>query len=363
MLTYRLAELFKSYKETLSKYPESNRVFLRGGMYFEAGQVLRQPDMAGTAVIVNEFGAVGIDDAIIADASQDQVLLLKNGCLCCVAGDDLTQTIWSLTTREDGRPRQILIETSGLADPVPLLQRLMGDLRLKQAIRLAAVVTTVVAVNGLRNLDDQPVAANQGAVADRRLITKTDIADSATVATLTERLRALNPGAEIRTVSHGAIDAADLFGVSLYDPKKGHAQPDRWLDVEHYRAQMTHIHETAHGHAHDHAAVHASTGEAVRTWLIESDTPVDWDSVRARIGAVINRYGDSLLRMKGILWTEGDSRPLVIHGVQRLFHSPVRIERWPGPPRTSIVVIGTEHAQEGVTLLADALALEPAHAH
>jgi G3E family GTPase len=337
--------------------------FLGSGKTTLIAALLRQPAMEGTAVIVNEFGEVGIDDAIIADATDNRVLFLKNGCLCCVAGDDLTQTIWSLATRDEGRPRQILIETSGLADPVPLLQRLMGDLRLKQTIRLDAVVATVDAVHGVRNLDDQPVAANQSAVADRRLITKTDIADPATVAALTERLMALNPGAEIRTVSHGVIDAADLFGLSLYDPKKGQAQVHRWLDVEHYRAQMTHTHETGHGH-HDHgsAAVSVSTGDAVRTWLIESDKPIDWDTVRARIGDVINHHGESLLRMKGILWTAGDPRPLVIHGVQRLFHSPVRIERWPGPPRTSIVVIGTENAQGAVTLLADALIAEPIHA-
>jgi G3E family GTPase len=338
--------------------------FLGSGKTTLIAALLRQPDMAGTAVIVNEFGEVGIDDAIIADASNDQVLLLKNGCLCCVAGDDLTETIWQLAGREGDRPRQILIETSGLADPVPLLQRLMGDLRLKQVIRLDAVVTTVDAVNGLRNLDDQPVAANQGAVADRRLITKTDLVDTAAVAALTERLLALNPGAAIRSVDHGAIDAAELFGVSLYDPKKGQAQVGRWLDLEHYRAGLGLARDTGHGH-HDHGPghVHASRGDKVRTWLIESDRPVDWDAVRARIGHVVNRHGDAMLRMKGILWTADDPRPLVIHGVQRLFHSPVRIERWAGPPRTSIVVIGTENAQDAVTLLADALAEETAIAH
>jgi G3E family GTPase len=219
------------------------------------------------------------------------------------------------------------------------------------------------------------VAANQGALADRRLITKTDLADAAAVAALTERLTALNPGAAIRPVNHGAIDAADLFGMSLYDPKKGQAQVHRWLDVEHYRATMAQLRDTGHGHPPDHhhdhhdghhhdpVGIRVSSGGKVRTWLLESDRPLDWNTVRPRIGHVINTHGDAMLRMKGILWTADDPRPLVIHGVQRLFHSPVRIERWPDRPRNTVVVIGTENAQEGVALLAEALAAEPAAAH
>src|ERR1700730_8598800 len=151
--------------------------FLGSGKTTLIASLLRQPAMEGTAVVVNELGAVGIDDAIIAEANDEtNVFLLKNGCLCCTAGDDLIQTLRNLARRSARTPRQILIETTGLADPVPLLLRLMGDPRLRDAIRLDAVVATVDGLNGLATLDDQPVAASQAAVADRRLITKTDLA-------------------------------------------------------------------------------------------------------------------------------------------------------------------------------------------
>ena len=133
--------------------------FLGSGKTTLIAALLKQPAMAGTAVIVNEFGAVGIDDAIFAQSlAADNVVLLANGCLCCTAGDDLSARVWSLARRADGRPRRIVIETTGLADPMPVLRRLMSDPRLTQATRLDAVVATIDAVNGLKNLDDHPVA-------------------------------------------------------------------------------------------------------------------------------------------------------------------------------------------------------------
>jgi len=331
--------------------------FLGSGKTTLIAALLRQPEMQGTAVIVNELGAVGIDDAIIAEATDERnVLLLKNGCLCCTAGDDLIQTLWRLARRSAGPPpRRILIETTGLADPVPLLLRLMGDPRLRDAIRLDAVVATVDGLNGLANLDDQPVAVNQAAVADRRLITKTDLAEPRQIDGLTQRLSELNPGAEIRTVSHGDIHASRVFGVSLYDPERRRAQLARWLDLDRYRSQMPHSHSG--GRATIQASPGPAHGASIRTWLIEQPDALDWNILSPRIGQIIASHGAALLRVKGVIWTTGDPRPLVIHGVQRLFHSPVRIERWPGAPRTSIVVIGDDGAGAGTAaeLLAEAL--------
>jgi G3E family GTPase len=337
--------------------------FLGSGKTTLIASLLRQPAMAGTAVIVNELGAVGIDDAIIAEANDEtNVLLLKNGCLCCTAGDDLIQTLWNLARRSARTPRQILIETTGLADPVPLLLRLMGDPRLRDAIRLDAVVATVDGLHGLANLDDQPVAASQAAVADRRLITKTDLAERRQIDALARRLSELNPGAEIRAISHGAIQASELLGVSLYDPERRRARLDRWLNLDRFRSRMPHpgsrgrgIVQVGDGPAH---------GASIRPRLIEQEGALDWDVLSPRIGRIVARYGAALLRVKGVIWTTGDARPLVVHGVQRLFHHPVRIDRWPGAPRTSIVVIGDDSAGAGTAaeLLAEALrAAAPEH--
>ena len=297
--------------------------------------------MAGTAVVVNEFGAVGIDDAIFAQSvDAENVLLLANGCLCCTAGDDLAATIWSLARRAD-RPRRIVIETTGLADPAPVLQRLMGDPRLAQSTRLDTVVTTIDAVNGSGNLDDHPIAARQCAVADRRVITKSDLAVPDDVETLKERLQALNPGTDILQVDQGRIDADDLFGASLYDSKAGRADIDRWLNLDAHRAD---------GRGHDHET------HSVGTWFIEEGRRVDWEALSQKLGGIIRRHGDLLLRVKGVIHTTGDPRPLVIHGVQRLFHPPVRLLEWTSEPGTKIVIIGDKGASEIVGRIAEALA-------
>ena len=324
--------------------------FLGSGKTTLIASLLRQPDMAGTAVVVNEFGEVGIDDAIIAEVvGREEVLLLSNGCLCCTAGDDLTETLLDLTTGRKGRsaPRRILIETTGLADPVPMLHRLMADPRLRDAIRLDAIVATVDAINGAANLDSQPVAARQSAVADRRVITKSDLVGASQVMELTNRLRGLNPGADIRIVVHGQIAADQLFGASLYDPKQGKADVDRWLGLEGHRTA---------GHDHTSQDEEPAHGQSVRTWLIEEARPVDWTALSDRLRDIVDRHGDVLLRLKGVVWTTDDPRPLVIHGVQRLYHRPVRIEQWPGRPRTSIVLIGSEGALAARRLIAEALA-------
>jgi G3E family GTPase len=265
-------------------------------------------------------------------------------------GDDLVLSLLGLTRRSD-RPQRIIIETTGLADPVPLLQKLIGDPRLRPAIRLDAVVTTVDALNGLGNLDDQPVALHQAALADRRIITKADMAQLADVAALTERLKALNAGADIRIVSHGAIAAEELFGAALVDPLSGRIDLKRWLNTDGHR-------NGPHGHdddGHVHFSGGPAHGDDVGTWLIEEGEPVDWEALSPRLGAIVSLHGDRLLRLKGAIFTNGDPRPLVIHGVQKLFHAPVRLDRWPGAARTSIVAIGAPGAELAASLIAEAL--------
>jgi G3E family GTPase len=322
--------------------------FLGSGKTTLIAALLRQPAMESTAVVVNEFGAVGIDDAIFAQsADAENVLLLANGCLCCTAGNDLAATVWSLARRAD-RPRKIVIEMTGLAEPAPVLQRLMSDPRLAQSTRLDTVVATIDAVSGLENLELRPIAARQCAVADRRVITKGDIADRATVEALRRRLRALNPGAEILEVEHGQIDAEKLLSASLYDVKAGASDVDRWLNADaHRRHGDPRGHERKHGHEHEeHSAA---------TWLIEESRPVDWEAFLTRLGPIVGRFGDVMLRVKGVIQAGDDPRPIVIHGVQRMFHPPVRLHSWKSEPGTRIVVIGEKAAERAVGEIAEAL--------
>jgi G3E family GTPase len=326
--------------------------FLGSGKTTLIAALLEQPAMQGAAIVVNEFGAVGIDDAVFAQTlDAGNVVLLANGCLCCAAGDDLASTIWALAMRPIA-PRRIVIETSGLAEPAPLLRRLMADPRLRQSTRLDAVVTVIDAVDGLRNLEQQAVALRQCAVADRRLITKVDLVDAAQIAALSEWLFALNRGTPVVEVSRGAIDASVLFDAALYDERLGRSDLDRWLNLDDHRAGAP---SRSRGvdirfscdEAHD---------PAIGAWLLERFSPLDWDRLSPRLGEVIARHGDKLLRVKGVIWTLGDSRPLVVHGVQRMFHAPARLDRWTRTPTTSIVIIGDKGSAPAVELIADVLA-------
>ena len=233
-----------------------------------------------------------------------------------------------------------------------MLRRLISDPRLRQSTRLDAVVTVIDAVDGLMNLEQQPVALRQCAVADRRLITKVDLVDAAQIAALSRWLFALNRGAPVVEVSRGAIDASVLFDAALYDERLGRSDLDRWLNLDDHRAGAP---SRSRG-----VDIRFSCDEAhdpsIGAWLLEEFSPLDWDRLSPRLGEVIARHGDKLLRVKGVIWTLGDSRPLVVHGVQRMFHPPARLDRWTGPPTTSIVIIGDKGSGRAVELIANALA-------
>jgi G3E family GTPase len=214
------------------------------------------------------------------------------------------------------------------------------------------VITTVEAPSGLRTLNEHAIAVRQCAFADRRLITKADVGEPAGMATLKERLLALNPGTPVELVANGAIDADQLFGASLYDAAAGHADVSRWLNLDEHRAQPLRRYESGDirfsgGAAHD---------PSVDTWLLEEARPVDWEKLSPRLGAIVARYGDQLLRLKGVIQTAGDPRPLVVHGVQGLFHRPVRLERSRQNYATAIVVIGDKGARPAIEAISVALA-------
>jgi G3E family GTPase len=312
--------------------------FLGSGKTTFISNLLRRPDMAGTGVIVNEFAALGIDDLVIGAERRDggEVMLLKNGCVCCAPADDLVNAVLglhSILVRKGTGAARLLIETSGLADPVPLLHRLMRDLRLRPLIRMAGVVALVDAVNGMKQMDSHEVTLKQLAVADRRIITKDDLAPKASVDALKARLRTMNPGASIVIGQERAVAAATPVDAGLFDPATGQANLPRWLNSAAYC-----IEESTHK-------------ETFQSWLIESDEVVDWDAFVAMLAPLIRRPDSGLLRLKGIIRTDGSDKPLVIQGVQSDFYRPVVLERWPdGLRRTAIVVIG--HASAAV-LVAD----------
>jgi G3E family GTPase len=287
-------------------------------------------------VIVNEFGEIGIDHALIA-SSNDNTIELSTGCLCCTVRGDLVDTLRELEVRRArGEVRsfdRVVIETTGLADPAPVIQALM-TVPVVRRFRLRQVVTTVDAVHGVRTLDRHPESVKQAAVADDIVITKVDLAvgaDDAVVA----RLRQLNPGARFHRSSPAHIPApAELAGADIYDPTTKGADVLRWLNAEAYDGEAS-----AHARHHHHDVSRHSAD--IGSFCLEFAEPLHWEHVANWLDALVMAHGDDLLRVKGILAIVGRERPIVVQAVQRLFHPPFELPAWPGPDRRSRIVFIT----------------------
>lgn len=323
--------------------------FLGAGKTTLLNRLLKDPAMADTAVIINEFGDVAIDHLLVEQAS-DGVIELSDGCLCCTVRGELVDTLADLVDRLQtgriARLKRVVIETTGLADPAPVLQSIMGHPVLVQAYRLDGVVTLVDAVNGMAALDGHVEALKQAAVADRILLTKTDMEPD--TAELRARLRALNPGAAIFEAGDAFAGAAALLQAGLYDPASKSADVRRWLGEAGHDA---HHHEHGdEGHDHHHAHRH---DERVRSISLRHDGPLSYAAVETFLDILASTQGDRLLRLKGIIeLAEDPGRPLVVHGVQRVLHPPARLPVWPDATRGArIVVIMIDMPEEYVRRL------------
>jgi G3E family GTPase len=316
--------------------------FLGSGKTTILGHLLRQPEFSRTAVIINEFGEIGLDHDLV-EASEDSLIELTTGCLCCKVRTDLVETLHDLLRRRDDGTctafDRIVIETSGLADPAPILQTLMTDTALAERLVVGSVATTIDAVHGTPTLAHENISQKQVAVADRIVLTKLDIAGSAQSALLA-RLKALNSSAPVLSADHGHIAARDLFASSLYDPATKSLDVHDWL---------------AHDHEHEHN--HDSEIEA---HAITREHPIRAVALTLFLEALAEHAGANLLRLKGIVAiAESVDRPLVIHGVQHVFHAPAWLERWPSDDRRSrIVVIGRHIRKRWIELLLDAIEAE-----
>ena len=305
--------------------------FLGSGKTTLLRHLLDHPAMEETAVIVNEFGEIGLDHLLVEQATEDTVLL-NSGCLCCTVRGDLVAGMRDLFKRRLKREvppfKRLVIETTGLADPAPILQTLMTDPLLSSRFRLDGVITTVDAVNGDATLDRQPESVKQAAVADRILLTKSDIAEAQKRDALKQRLKGLNPAAPIYQSIQGAIDPGLLFNAGLYDPEKKTPDVRAWLKAEAY----------IDGHHHHHHHDVNRHDESIRAFCLTYDKPLDWDRFNSWVEMLITLYGANILRIKGLLNVAGVEQPIVIHGVQHVFHPPARLEAWPDESRESRLV-------------------------
>jgi G3E family GTPase len=319
--------------------------FLGSGKTTLLGRLLEQPELAGTAVIINEFGEVGLDDLLI-QTPREKPVLLKNGCLCCTVRGDLAITLQELFLQRSQQRyvfHRVMIETTGLADPAPILHTLMTDPGICDHYRLEGIVTVVDCVNGLATLDQHPEAAKQAAVADRLLLTKQDIASPADVSQLRERLLGLNAGAVMIDATLGDVAASDILGLSLYDPRTKSLDVQKWLRAENYAEAHDHTHcdEAGCDHAFHYHGGPSRHRDHIRSCCLIRDRPISWQDFTIWMERLIEQKSAELLRVKGIVnILECPGEPLVIHGVQHVFHPPVRMRRWPSEDhRTRIVFI------------------------
>ncbi|MCQ4159011.1 GTP-binding protein [Roseomonas sp. GC11] len=329
--------------------------FLGAGKTTLLNHLLRQPEMAGTAVLINEFGEIGLDHLLVETLEEDAVLL-QSGCLCCTIRGDLAAALGRLAERARAPApapapapgaaplRRVVIETTGLADPLPILQTLMAEGSIARHFVLDGVVTLVDAVHGAATLDRQPEAVRQAAVADRLLLSKTDLATPEAVASLTARLRALNPGAPAIAVTQGAVAPEAILACGPFDPAARGADVRRWLDeaawTSHGHDNDNHGHHHGHGH-HGHHHHHDPNRHDARihAFCLSFDTPLPWEGLATWLEVLAATRGDAVLRVKGILDLEGQDRPVAIHGVQSVWHRPTLLPGWPeGEPRRSRLV-------------------------
>jgi G3E family GTPase len=329
--------------------------FLGSGKTTLIRALLATPQGANTAVVVNEYGEIGIDDALLR-ASSDATVLLGNGCLCCTMRSDLQETLRALfADRARGAVpgfQRVIIETSGLADPGPVLQTFASDRALGEEFHLQSLVAIVDAPNGAGNLADMPEARHQVALADRIVMTKTDLADEAGRGGLAASLRALS-AAPIGVARDGVIDPAFLLDdpvdlPSLAAPAPAGVQDDATRAVA-LDSRLRGNDRERHDHAHAHDHIHS---DGIGSFTLFFPAPLPWPVVEQAMAVLTALRGADLLRVKGLVAVDGCRGPVVVHAVQHTAHRPVELEAWPTADRRSrLVFIARRLTRQGVEQL------------
>ena len=333
--------------------------FLGSGKTTVLNRLLRDPAMARAMVIINEFGEIGIDHELVESATDDMILL-QSGCLCCTVRSDLIETIQGLLEKRERSEipefDRVVIETTGLADPAPILQAVMTDPLVTNSLSLDGVIATVDAVVGVATLDRHLEAVKQVAVSDRLLLTKTDLADENQCLAIERRLRTLNPAAPIIHSLDGEIQPDWLFDVGLYNPAAKGIDVQNWLDDEKYTLasrQELDGHDSSvsdhHGPAHRHHGADVNRHDShINAVCMVVDEPIPGEALDRWLGSLFLLNGPDLLRFKAIINVAELPGPMILHGVQHVIHPPKMLKRWPSDDRRTRMVFITHDIDEHV---------------
>ena len=309
--------------------------FLGSGKTTVLRHVLRDPVFANTAVLINEFGEVGLDHLLVG-ALEEAPVLLASGCVCCSIRGDLSRAMRNLHARRQrgeippfGR---VIVETTGLADPTPVLATLTADLVIRRHFRPGTIVATLDALHAERGLERHKEVVRQAAIADRLIVTKTDLATAGDVARLRQALRRLNPAAPVVEAVLGAVDPDILIGQDI------HMAETRMTEARHWMQADGAPPPGAEGSRH---------GGAITSFCLHLPGKLDWSAFGLWFSMLAHRHGDKLLRVKGILHVEDSETPVAIHAVQHVIHAPEHLPDWPDAERGSRIVFITQGLEQG----------------
>lgn len=312
--------------------------FLGSGKTTLLARLLKAPSLTDTAVLINEFGEVGLDHHLIEHA-EESTLLLDNGCLCCAVRGDLKGALRDLfSRRERGEVppfKRVVIETSGLADPTPIAYTLLAEPVLQHHFRLGNIVTVVDAVNGLSQFRHHPESVKQVATADRIVLTKTDMAAAGAPAETRSAIGRINGAAPVLDLDRDALDADRLLTHDLYDAEGKRREIDGWL------AGFGQASQSGGANDHDHTAHEHSAG--VTSFCLWFDGALDWTAFGIWMSMLLNRHGDRVLRIKGMLNVAGVADPVLVNGVQHVVHPPTHMDGWPDSDHRSRLVFIVQH--------------------
>ena len=312
--------------------------FLGSGKTTLLSSILKKKEMQKTAVIINEFGEIGLDHALI-EHTDENIVELQSGCICCTIQGDLNKTLIDLFDKMmNGKVssfNRILIETTGLANPVPIIHTLMSSIELIRIYSLDGVITVVDSINGEKTLDLYEESLKQLALAEKIILSKTDIVDKDEIKSLVYRIKEINPVSQIIFSKFGNIPLEEIFGLGAYDPYKKSADVKNWLAAEKYKDKKHHHHHDVNRH-----------NENIRAFSMMSENPVNMIAFSFFRDMITAALGANLLRMKGIVNIAGEERPAVIHGVQHIFHPVQWLETWPDNDRRTKLVFITQNIKK-----------------
>ncbi|UWR70542.1 GTP-binding protein (plasmid) [Phaeobacter inhibens] len=346
--------------------------FLGAGKTTLLNHLIRDPQAGRIAVVMNEFGDVGLDHDLIEEATEETVLL-QSGCLCCAILGDLAKTLGGLIENRSAGTIQfdrVVIETSGIADPDPIVHTLASDFQIAQAFRLDGVVTLADAATGMKTLDQQFEAIHQVAMADVLILSKTDLVEPFDLSRFENRLEGINASARRIRADHGRIPVGALFGLSAMREGVTTSDVDKWLGMTPELAKPDPLAGLSGFAATPAASMtfnpsaparHAHHDHRINSASIEVTEPIPANVFDFWLDTLIALKGPNILRMKGILHVEGLQYPFVFHGVQHIFDAPVPLKNWSGADTTSrVVIIARDMPEADLKASLDMLLMRPA---